>query len=475
MTALDVSYTHDKNARILTITDNAVSGQNRTFTYDAVGRVKTAAGPWGAGSYLYDSLGNIRKKTLGSRVVTIEYNLDGQVARAKDTDDGSVWRDYDHDPRGNVTDNDRLTFTYDLAMQPTSAGGGASGTFEYDGNFKRVKQTIDGKTIYSVYSLSGVLLYRDNTTDSETTDYVKAAGKTIARLKDDQTTVEVAYLHQDHLGSPAASTNASGSAVSWREDYTPYGEERQDPAGNDDDESFTGHVRDDALGLVYMQARYQDPVIGRFLSPDPVQFRLDRPQMFNRYSYANNDPVNAVDPDGRNPLYGMNAQGNPTAAAQGCPGCGLKTAVTAATIATIVIPGPEDILIAGALAKLSTGEKGVSISLKMKDTWTDVQKSQAVQKVEKLDAAAKKGDLKVVKNPERTSTSAGQRYRKAGNDVPTGNDVDHVQDLQLGGKDSLDNMAPLDSSVNRSLGAQIQHQIKDAPAGAKVCSVEIGC
>ena len=48
-----------------------------------------------------------------------------------------------------------------------------------------------------------------------------------------------------------------------------------------------------------MQARYYNPVIGRFLANDPVGFTPTRPDMFNRYAYAGNDPVNAVDPDGR--------------------------------------------------------------------------------------------------------------------------------------------------------------------------------
>ena len=47
-----------------------------------------------------------------------------------------------------------------------------------------------------------------------------------------------------------------------------------------------------------MQARYYDPVIGRLLSNDPVGFAADRPQYFSRYSYALNDPVNMIDPDG---------------------------------------------------------------------------------------------------------------------------------------------------------------------------------
>ena len=48
-----------------------------------------------------------------------------------------------------------------------------------------------------------------------------------------------------------------------------------------------------------MQARYYDPVIGRFLSVDPVTFMdTGNPEMFGRYSYTYNDPVNMVDPTG---------------------------------------------------------------------------------------------------------------------------------------------------------------------------------
>ena len=53
-----------------------------------------------------------------------------------------------------------------------------------------------------------------------------------------------------------------------------------------------------------MQARYYDPVIGRFLSVDPVGF-LDtqNPSFFNRYRYCSNDPVNCTDPTGQSDLF----------------------------------------------------------------------------------------------------------------------------------------------------------------------------
>ncbi len=53
------------------------------------------------------------------------------------------------------------------------------------------------------------------------------------------------------------------------------------------------------------------------------------------------------------------------------------------------------------------------------------------------------------------------------NSVPKGSDVDHIIDLQLGGADDILNMNPLDASVNRSLGKQIQNATKDYPYGTE--------
>ncbi|WP_427454737.1 RHS repeat-associated core domain-containing protein [Litorimonas sp. WD9-15] len=71
------------------------------------------------------------------------------------------------------------------------------------------------------------------------------------------------------------------------------------PDATDDQGDYTGHIRDRKTGLTYMQARYQDPLIGRFLSIDPVTF-LDtgNPNFFNRYAYTFNDPINLTDPSG---------------------------------------------------------------------------------------------------------------------------------------------------------------------------------
>jgi len=106
----------------------------------------------------------------------------------------------------------------------------------------------------------------------------------------------VRYIHTDALGSPVAVTNASGAVIEISE-YEPYGRVVNRPvkAGP----GYTGHVMDVSTDLAYMQQRYYDPGIGRFLSVDPVAANGSTGVNFNRYWYANNNPYKFTDPDGR--------------------------------------------------------------------------------------------------------------------------------------------------------------------------------
>jgi RHS repeat-associated protein len=61
---------------------------------------------------------------------------------------------------------------------------------------------------------------------------------------------------------------------------------------------YTGHQSDIETGLTYMQARYYDPVVGRFMAVDPVAFNGGNPGQFGRYTYAYNNPLKYRDPDG---------------------------------------------------------------------------------------------------------------------------------------------------------------------------------
>ena len=116
----------------------------------------------------------------------------------------------------------------------------------------------------------------------------------------------VTYYHNDVSGSPIVATDASGNVL-WKENYRPYGEKVNHqsnnlPNGSLNKIGFHGKPFDDNTGLSYMQARYYDPVLGRFTGIDPVGVDEDNLHSFNRYTYANNNPYKYVDPDGRVPV-----------------------------------------------------------------------------------------------------------------------------------------------------------------------------
>jgi RHS repeat-associated protein len=104
------------------------------------------------------------------------------------------------------------------------------------------------------------------------------------------------YYHTNGLGSVVAASNQAGELL-WRKDYAPFGHQI-DQTPDTEKLSYTGKPHDALLGLTNLGARYYDPHLGRFMSPDPVGFVESNPMSFNRYAYVNNNPYKYVDPDG---------------------------------------------------------------------------------------------------------------------------------------------------------------------------------
>jgi RHS repeat-associated protein len=92
-----------------------------------------------------------------------------------------------------------------------------------------------------------------------------------------------------------AVTDASGAIIASRE-YRPYG--APFIAQGDMERSFGGHVEDSEVGLVYMQARFYDPQVGRFLSIDPFDLREGEVRQAGHYHFGLNNPLSYTDPTG---------------------------------------------------------------------------------------------------------------------------------------------------------------------------------
>lgn len=283
LAVLNLKYTYDNNFNVTSIInpENAGSSSITDLKYDGVNRlISTTGGSFvGSSTLTYDGLGNIRSYNIsgGQQNQALSYTYDGNNRLTSLTGNGSNGYNFSrhdsYDARGNVTHNGKVSFAYNIDNQLVSANGNH---YVYDGFDRRIKVTKGAAVEYSMYNLEGRLLHRE--TESGSINYIFFGDKLVAKE-----------------GTGLANT----SPVISRK---PFGES----IGNEtNDLGYTGHKHDIDIGLTYMQARYYDPVIGRFYSNDPVEaatfISRGNVQGFNRYAYANNNPYKYVDPDGKAP------------------------------------------------------------------------------------------------------------------------------------------------------------------------------
>ncbi len=107
------------------------------------------------------------------------------------------------------------------------------------------------------------------------------------------------WLHRDHLASVRIVTDITG-APAESTNYASYGERIN--AAKTTEKGYIGERHDPETGLIYLNARYMDPIFGRFISPDDWDPVLEGVGT-NRYAYAGNDPVNKADNNGHDYAY----------------------------------------------------------------------------------------------------------------------------------------------------------------------------
>jgi RHS repeat-associated protein len=294
-------YRYDANGNITTVNDLINGQNNQNLGYDGLNRLTSASAPnaWGTETYAYDALNNLRKKLTGG--YTFDLNVDANNRLVSSTVGGNVFASYVNSDAGNRMATNfwgtTTNYTFDAKNQLLGIPGVVS--YAYDAAGRRVMKTpAAGGTAaasYSFYNQSGQLMYAYDAASGQSTNYVYLNGKLIARHAGSTVT----YLLTDHLGSPVREADAAGN-ITASFSYRPYGSLATGP--NQNQPGFTEHVNDPESGLVYMQARYYDPAVGRFLSVDPVGMIPGDGYTFNRYLYGKGNPILNIDPNGKFPL-----------------------------------------------------------------------------------------------------------------------------------------------------------------------------
>ncbi len=302
----NITYGYDDVGNVLTITDAAAYGgiQTQTFTYDALHRLSTAqaSGATGYGgysqkSYGYDAIGNL---THFESTTQNQYYQDAAHKHAVTHIGGTApgnqkyWYDQNGNATRRIAGTQDVTLSYDAENRLTGMSGGVISSYVYDGDGKRVKETSGGTT--TVY-IGNTFEWTGSTATMKSYYY---AGGTRVAMRTGTSTGTVNYLLGDHLGSQALTLTSTGARLNTNTElrYYPYGVARYTAGTTPTTFNFTGQRKDSGSGLLFYNARWYDPVVGRFLQSDTLVPGAANPQALNRYSYTLNNPLRYTDPTG---------------------------------------------------------------------------------------------------------------------------------------------------------------------------------
>jgi RHS repeat-associated protein len=335
-------YTFDEVGNLLTRDrSDAVNpaSSSEKFAYDLVNRVVSSAVTTSDGYvpppdlYAYDALGNLTQKSGSAYTYGAGCTAGSRAAGPHAVCTVAGGSAYSYDGDGNLVSGNNRLVTYNsmnrtVHIESDAPAPVATADFIYGAAGDRVVQsaTSGGATARTVYvglGATGKSLYERTTTGStvQHVNFIYAGGAhggnafAVRVLAADGTPTASKYYNFDHLGSVTAVSDEKGHVASVAAagpdagalGYDPWGA-RRSPDGRAADpmsfdlpvghREFTGHEQIPDVGLVNMNGRVYDPVLGRFLSPDPnVQFASDL-QSYNRYSYVQNNPLKYTDPTG---------------------------------------------------------------------------------------------------------------------------------------------------------------------------------
>ncbi len=307
--------------------------------------------------YLYDGLGRLESETekeSGSSVSAIAYTYDDYNNRATMTKDGAETSyDYDLNSRlkaetvvsGDITEitsygydnNGNQTSKATETIKPQKPGdtmslsvsqlgvdgdekvslneydgfnqlvkvisGHTTATYEYNGDGLRSNKTVnginithiwDGKQMSMELSSQGAIVNR----------YLRGTNLISA---EDGAGTESYYLYNGH-GDVVQLADRAGT-VTKTYNYDAFGVEKNPDTEDTNVFRYSGQYFDMEIGTYYLQARYYDPVIGRFISADSYLGKDNDPLSLNLYTYCNNNPIMYVDEDGHLPILAVIAIG----------------------------------------------------------------------------------------------------------------------------------------------------------------------
>ena len=284
------------NGRLEIINDAATANDETpvaraTYGYDKQGQLTSATVGGTSYEYSYDTAGNIQSKKVGGTATNYTYG-------------NSAWRDLLTAYGGNsITYSggnptkyyDGSTFTWTQGRRLATAKVGSTNiSYTYDMAGVRSSKTV-GSTTYKFTTLSGLVTRQ--TGGGKTIDFVYDENNQPLAMKYNNT---LYYYVLNAQGDVVRIVNSScGTVASYT--YDPWGKiiSSSGTLADINPLRYRGYYYDAETGFYYLQSRYYDPEIGRFINADSYA-STDATGLLstNMFAYCENDPVNRSDPSG---------------------------------------------------------------------------------------------------------------------------------------------------------------------------------
>ena len=297
-------YTYDNNGNITSIKEG---GKTITYTYDGMNRLtrennellnKTI-------TYYYDEGGNLREER--------EYDytteaLSGSPKKLTTAVMDEKWKDkllkwgstqMTYDACGNMLKKGDTSFTWTQGRKLSAINNGKNIRYYYDHTGTRVKKVVDGVT--TEYRMAGSLIVSERTGDETIWYQYDSAARLVAMVVGgvrynyvrnaqndiigliDKTGKRVVSYKYDNWGKTISTTGTLAATIGRKNPFR-----------------YRGYYFDAESGMYYLQSRYYDVEIRRFISADNiiVTGTSVEYQNVNLYEYCSDNPVNFQDPSG---------------------------------------------------------------------------------------------------------------------------------------------------------------------------------
>ena len=296
---------HNKNFETLHISRETILLER--YKYDKTGNRTEIARDLGSGKkeivkyeYDYDGFGNRKtvKETVAGKIVknvSLAFNAGNQLETYGN-------EKLKCDANGNRTADGKYSYTWNEADQLTTiTKQGETAPFakyKYDDDGRRIEKEVNGQITRYFYDGDSINpLYETNGEGNVLRQYVYSIDGVRLAMKAQGQTL---FYHYNPRGDVVAMTDQNGQIVANYQ-YDAWGNVLKSDAKGiaaDNPFGYAGYMYDKEIGMYYLIARYYNPEHGVFLSVDPDPGDEDDPVTQNGYTYADNNPVMKIDPDG---------------------------------------------------------------------------------------------------------------------------------------------------------------------------------